>query len=209
MNPHYTPAETALLVIDMQNGFCHPKGSFASLGLDVSMTNAAIAGCVELVDAARAAGVPIVFTRYVYRPDYRDGGVLVQEILPAMADVHSLEEGTWDGELVDELQPREDEFIIDKNRYSAFYGTRLEPILTSLGIRNLVICGVTTNMCVETTARDGSQRDYRVTVISDATGELEQARHDHALGTLGFGFGWVAPREDVIGEWGQAMARTA
>ena len=201
MQTPLTTTDCALLVIDMQNGFCHPKGSFASLELDVSMCTAAIVGCVELVEAARDADVPVVFTRYLYRPDYRDGGVLVRDLLPALADVRSLEAGTWDGELVDELVPTERDFVVDKNRYSAFYGTRLEPILTSLGIRNLVVCGVTTNMCVETTVRDASQRDYRTVVVSDATGELDRQRHDVALATLGFGFGWVAARTDVLAAW--------
>lgn len=190
----------------MQNGFCHPDGSFAALGLDVSMCTAAIAGCAELVEAARAAGVPVVFTRYVYRPDYRDGGVLVHELMPALAEARSLAGGSWDAELVDELRPREDEFVVDKNRYSAFYGTGLEPILTSLGVRRLVICGVTTNMCVETTARDASQRDYHVLVVSDATGELDRSRHETALATLGFGFGRVLERAEVIEAWSGARA---
>jgi ureidoacrylate peracid hydrolase len=189
---------TALLVIDMQNGFCHPEGSFAQLDLDVSMTNAAIAGCAELVAAARDAGVPVVYTRYVYRADYADGGLLVTDLLPALKEVRSLEAGTWDAEIVDELRPTDADFVVDKNRYSAFYGTRLEPILTSLDVRNLVVCGVTTNMCVETTARDASQRDYRTVVVSDASGELDAQRHEMALATLGFGFCWVAPRAEVL-----------
>ncbi|MGY1694708.1 MULTISPECIES: isochorismatase family protein [unclassified Geodermatophilus] len=195
------PDRTALLVIDVQNGFCHPDGSFAGLGLDVSMCTAAIAGCRRLVDAAHAAGVPVVYTRYVYRADYKDGGVLVQEVLPALADVKSLAAGTWDAELVDELVPTGDDFVLDKNRYSAFYGTGLEPVLTSLGVRTLVVAGVTTNMCVETTARDASQRDYRVFVVSDATGELDAARHEMALATLGFGFGAVVATDDVLRAW--------
>lgn len=192
---------TALLVIDMQNGFCHPEGSFAKLDLDVSMCTAAIAGCRQLVDAARTADVPVIYTRYTYRPDYADGGVLVQDLLPALAEVHSLAAGTWDAELVDELDVHPEDFVIDKARYSAFYGTQIEPILTSLQVRSLVVCGVTTNMCVETTARDASQRDYRVHVVSDATGELDRARHDMALATLGFGFGWITTVGDVQTSW--------
>jgi ureidoacrylate peracid hydrolase len=193
--------QTALLVVDMQNGFCHPQGSFATLGLDVSMCNTAIAGCRRLVDAAHAAGVPVIYTRYVYRADYRDGGVLVQEIMPALGSSGSLAAGSWDAELVDELPAGTDDFVIDKNRYSAFYGTGLEPVLTSLKVRNLVICGVTTNMCVETTARDASQRDYRTFVVSDATGELDKARHDMALATLGFGFCAVVDSDTVLSAW--------
>jgi ureidoacrylate peracid hydrolase len=197
MDAHPDPSRSALLVIDLQNGFCHPDGSFAKLGLDVSMTGAAVAGCRRLVDAARAAAVPVIYTRYVYRADYRDGGVLTAEVMPALADSGALVEDTWDAELVDELDVRDDEFVIDKNRYSAFYGTRIEPILTSLRVRDLVLCGVTTNMCVETTARDASQRDYRTFMVSDACGELDRSRHDAALFTIGFGFGWVAEVTDI------------
>jgi ureidoacrylate peracid hydrolase len=193
---------TALIVVDMQNGFCHAEGSFGKLGLDVSALAGAIPGCRRLVDAAHEAGVPVVFTRYVYRSDYRDGGVLIQELMPALRDVRSLEDGTWDGELVDELkEPGPGDFIVDKNRYSAFYGTRLEPILTSLRIDTLVICGVTTNMCVETTARDAMQRDYRTFIVRDAAGELDPQRHEGALATLGFGFGRVVEAADVVGAW--------
>ena len=154
-----------------------------------------------MADAAHAAGVPVIYTRYVYRADYRDGGVLVQEIMPALGSSGSLAAGSWDAELVDELPAGTDDFVIDKNRYSAFYGTGLEPVLTSLKVRNLVICGVTTNMCVETTARDASQPDYRRSVVSDATGELDKARHDMALATLGFGSGAVVESDTVLSAW--------
>lgn len=192
---------TALIVVDMQNGFCHPDGSFARLGLDIGMCTAAIPACVRLTAAARAAGVPVVLTRYVYRADYRDGGVLVEEILPALREVGSLAAGTWDAALVDELVPDAADFVIDKNRYSAFYGTGLEPVLNSLHTRSVVVCGVTTNMCVETTARDASQRDYRTFVVADATGELDRARHDAALATIGFGFGAVVSTDEVLAAW--------
>jgi ureidoacrylate peracid hydrolase len=191
----------ALIVVDMQNGFCHPSGSFAKIGLDITMCSGAIEGCKELIECARAFHMPIVFTRYVYQPGYTDGGVLVNELLPAIKDVNSLAANSWDAEIVDKLKPSPGEVVIDKSRYSAFYGTRLEPLLTSLGIKELVVCGVTTNMCVESTARDASQRDYRVFVVRDATGELDRARHDHALFTIGFGFGWVVDTQDVLHAW--------
>ena len=95
---------------------------------------------------------------------------------------------------------------VDKSRPSAFYGTQLEPVLTSLGIRNLVITGVTTNICVETTARDAGQRDYQVHVVSDATAEFEKERHDHALNTIGFIFGWVNTMDEVLAGWGGATS---
>jgi ureidoacrylate peracid hydrolase len=196
-----TKDKTILVVIDMQNGFCHAEGSFAKLGLDTSMTSSAIAGCARLVELARRADVPIVFTRYVYRPDYLDGGVLVQELMPVIAEIGSLAAGSWDAEIVDELCPDQRDFVIDKNRYSAFYGTGLDPILTSIGSESLVVCGVTTNMCVETTARDAMQRDYRTFVVRDATGELDAERHEFALATLGFGFGRIVTVDEIEAAW--------
>ena len=204
-----TRDRTALVVVDMQNGFCRSEGSIAQLDLDYARLAEAIPGCVLLVSAARAAGVPVVFTRFVYRADFRDGGVLVEHFLPALADVNALVEGTWDMELVDELQPVEGDFVIDKNRCSSFYGTRLEPILTSMGIQRLIVAGVTTNMCVETTVRDASQRDYQVFVVADACGELEEERHRVSLRTMGFGFARVVGVSDVVDAWAKEPVSVA
>lgn len=199
--PTPEPTDTALLVIDMQNGFCHPDAALAGLGIDMSACAAAIPGCRTLVDAAHAAGVPVIYTRFVYRPDYADGGMYIRELQPVLRKIRSLEAGTWDAALVDALTPEPRDAVIDKNRFSAFYGTSLEPLLRSMGTRALVICGVTTNMCVESTARDAGQRDYRVFVAADATGEYDAARHAVALQAIAFGFGWVVNVADVLAGW--------
>ena len=192
---------TALLVVDMQNGFLDPAGSMAKIGMPYQNLLPAIAGCERLVESAREADVPIIFTRYVYLPDYSNGGILPTELVPQMKEVGSLVNGTWDAEIIPALTPKEDEVVIDKSRPSSFYGTQLEPVLTSQGIRQLVIAGVTTNICVETTARDAGQRDYRVHVPADACAEFEEVRHDHALTTIGFTFGWVTSVDDVLAAW--------
>ena len=194
---------TALIVVDMQNGFCDPAGSAAQVGFDISMCRAAIAPCVRLVEAARAHDIPVIFTRLVYRADYRDGGVVTDEILQGLVEAQCCAAGTPDAELIPELVPEPADFVIDKNRYSAFYGTPLASILTSLDIRHLVICGVTTNICVETTARDASQRDYRTVVVADATGEIAPERHHWALETLGTRFGWVVGSDEVLKGWSE------
>lgn len=194
---------TALLVVDMQNGFLAENGSMAAVGLPHAELRAAIPGCVQLVAAARAAGVPVIFTRYVYMADYSDAGLLPTEKVPAMRELNSLAAGSWDADIVPELAPAPGEVIIDKARPSSFYGTRLEPVLSTQQIRSLVICGVTTNICVESTARDAGQRDLRVHVISDATAEYEKERHDHALNTIGFIFGWVDTVRDALDAWSQ------
>ena len=196
-----TKERTALLVVDMQNGFLDASGSMARIGMPHEALVPAIAGCERLVDGARRAGVPVIFTRYVYQPGYPDGGLLPTEKVPQMTEVQSLVVGTWDAEIVPALQPAEGEVVIDKSRPSSFYGTQLEPVLTSQDIRSLVICGVTTNICVETTARDAGQRDYRVHVVSDAVAEYDQTRHEVALGTIGFAFGWLATTDEVVAAW--------
>lgn len=192
---------TALMIVDMQNGFCHSDGSFSQLGFDITMFLGAIEGCATLVRAAHASDVPVIFTRYVYQPDYADGGLLTNELIPAIKGSNHLAAGSWDADIVDQLTPSDHDLVIDKSRYSAFYGTRLEPILTNKRIKSLVVAGVTTNMCVETTVRDASQRDYYTYTVSDATGEASLERHNHALNTIAFGFGWVVTVEDVLASW--------
>lgn len=200
---------TALVVVDMQNGFCRDRGSAATLGFDITQCKESIGPCLTLIEAARSAGVPVIFTRLKYRKDYRDGGVLTQELLPALAESKCCADGTWDAELIDEMAPRESDFVVDKNRYSAFYGTPLESILTSLDIRSLVICGVTTNVCVETTARDAGQRDYRTFIVGDATGEIVPERREWALATLDTRFGRVVRTDDVAQVWKGAAPHVA
>ena len=194
-------SHTALMVIDMQNGFLDAEGSMAKVGLPYDQLVPAIEGCTRLLAAAREAGVPVIFTRYVYEPGFTDGGLLPNEFVPAMREVGSLVRGTWDAEIVPALCPREDEIVIDKARPSSFYRTRLEPFLTNLGIRSLVVCGVTTNICVETTVRDAGQRDYHTYVASDATAEFDKERHEHALNAMGFLFGWITTVDDVVKAW--------
>ena len=94
--------KTALVVVDMQNGFCRDGGSIARIGLDIAMLKAAIAPCARLVAAARAAGVPVVHTRYVYQPGHSDGGILVDALMPELKAENALVAGDWDAEAVEE-----------------------------------------------------------------------------------------------------------
>lgn len=198
-----TPDRTALIVVDMQNAFCKPSGSLAGMGIDIGPLAAVIEPCGRLVNAARATGVPVIFTRYVYRPDYRDGGVLVKHIMPGLAEANSLKAGTDDIEIVEELTPLPDEPVIDKNRPSAFYGTQLDSLLSGYDAQSVVVCGVTTNMCVETTIRDASQRDILPYMPKDATGEIDQLRYDGAVAAVEWLFGKVVTVDDVVEAWGQ------
>jgi ureidoacrylate peracid hydrolase len=185
------PDQAALLVVDMQNGFCRPGGSLARIGFDVSELAVAIEPCRRLLVAARGAGLPVIHTRYVYAPQHSDGGLLVDALMPELKAHGALLAGSEDASIVDELVPAEGETVIDKNRPSAFFRTRLDAVLADLGVTQLVVCGVTTNCCVESTVRDAGQRDITTFVVADATGELEAERHAAALRTMSLLFGWV------------------
>ncbi|WP_414981174.1 cysteine hydrolase family protein [Congregibacter sp.] len=176
--------KAALIVIDMQNSFCKADGQVAAIGLDTSACQAAIPDCAAVLETARAAGIPIYFTRYVYQTDYADGGVMVDHIMPELAQVSALQAGSTDADIVPELTPREGEQVIDKNRPSAFYKTNLEAQLAEAGCEQLVVCGVTTNCCVESTVRDASHRDMQVFVIGDACAELDAERHAVSLRSM-------------------------
>lgn len=193
----------ALVVVDMQNGFCLPEGSCGRAGLPVEALTPAIEPCGKLISAAHSADIPVIFTRYVYKADYSDGGILIKYLLPILAEKEGLKEGTWDIEILEELKPQTGDLVIDKNRPSAFYASDFEEALKDQNINQLVICGVTTNCCVESTARDASQRDYQTFIVRDAVAEYDMDRHNNALAGLEMLFGDVIKVDDVIETWNE------
>lgn len=189
------PATAALLAIDLQAAFCSDRGSVARQGRDVAPCRAAAGVCDGLAGLARAHGVPVIWTRLVFRPDYGDGGVLIRDLRPGLKTVGALRAGTPDAALVIEADAAD--YVIDKSRYSAFYATGLEAVLRSLDIECLIVGGVTTSMCVDTTVRDASQRDYRTFVVREACGDFDGARHEASLSALAFGFARVISRDQA------------
>lgn len=202
---------TALIVVDMQNSFCADDGGCGKPGLPIQNLQAAIQPCVQVVAAARKASIPIIYTRYMYRPDYADGGVLIKHLLPELKDAKALQAGTWDVEVVPQLTPQDGDFIVDKNRPSSFYGTNLESILNGIGADSLVVCGVTTNCCVESTVRDASHRDYKTFVVQDAVAELDDERQQVSLRSMDMLFANLVTVADVEGVWrgGQNSSQAA
>lgn len=194
-------ARTALVVVDMQVGFLRDGASCDRVGLPVAALKPALEPCRELIAMARAKSIPVIYTRYVYREDYRDGGLLAGELIPALRECRALISGSEDAEIVDELAPRPEDYVLDKNRPSSFYGTPLETWLNGLGVENLVVCGVTTNCCVESTVRDASHRDYRCFVVRDAVAEFDEDRHRVALESIGMLFGYVIDLQQLKAAW--------
>lgn len=180
----------ALIVIDMQNGFCDAKGFMNKIGLGYEPSAAAIEPINRLLAAAREAEIPVFFTRYSLNEDFSDAGLLL-EVFPGIAEAKGMVRGTWDADITSELEPRLGEVVIDKTRYSAFYDTDLEEQLRDLGVDTLIVCGVTTNICVESTVRDAFFRDIRVVVPSDGTAAVTPQLHEGALADFEYGFGTV------------------
>jgi nicotinamidase-related amidase len=174
----------ALLVVDMQNGFCHPDGSFERIGRGCEGAMDAVRNAAVAVGQARRAGVPVIFTRHVYRPGRPDEGAALIGNSPELAGVSGLAVGTWDAEVCDELGCTPDDLVVDKVRFDAFQWTSLEPLLRGLGVNALMICGVVTNICVETTARSAFMRDFAVTLLADCCAAKTRRLHELSIEVL-------------------------
>jgi nicotinamidase-related amidase len=183
------PDATAVVIVDMQNGFCHPDGSLYAPG-----SEEAIGGCVELVGRAREAGASVIYTRDVHPPEQFEDAHYYDEF--ERWGEHVLE-GSWEAELVEELDPREDELVVVKHTYDAFHQTELEGWLESHGIDNLVFGGTLANVCVLHTAGSAGLRDYRPLLVEDAIGFIEADDREYALDHAGWLFGEVTTLDEV------------
>jgi nicotinamidase-related amidase len=184
-------AEAALLLVDLQRGFLHPQGFVAAQGRDVSDCAAAARHCYALARTARDAGMPVIWTRHVLRPDHADAGLLTTELRPRLGQLGALARGTADVEILAEAGVEAGDFVLDKPRYSAFFGTSLDMVLAARGIRALMVGGVTTSMCVESSVRDAAQRDIRTFVLRDGVADFDATRHAASLAAMAFGFARV------------------
>ena len=191
------PAMPAMIVVDMQNAFLDDQGSVATMGLDITYLKQTVGPVIRLVEACHDAGVPIIFTRYVLRADYTDAG-LREERRPGACACASLVAGTWDADLDPRMDARATDYILDKTRYSSFYNTNLEVILRGLQVDTLIVCGVTTEICVESTIRDAYFRDFRILVPEDGVAATDVDRHLGTLRTIEYGFGKVTNTNALI-----------
>jgi ureidoacrylate peracid hydrolase len=195
------PARTALLLVDMQVDFASPDGALGRGGADMTMVQAAIRNAALLADAARAAGVPCLFARLITTPS--DETDMLQEWKVRRGhekDPPLCREGTHGAEFVGP-QPLADEAVFTKSRYDAFAGTGLDAHLRGLKRDTLVIAGLTTECCVDSTARDAFERDYHVFVASDAVAAYEKDLHDGALRALELNCVLLAKSAEIAAAW--------
>jgi nicotinamidase-related amidase len=208
------PAKAAFVAIDLQRGFCLPDGTLGKLGRDVSGCLVAAQRCVEMAGAARAAGLPIVWVRISHRPDYADAGVVYHHLSPHLKKFGSMRSDGPDVDFVPEVQAaiRPEDMVIEKIRYSAFFGTPLHTLLAARGIDTILVGGVTTAICVETTVRDACQHDYKTFVVRECTADLKESQHQAALDVMGFGFARVIGHNqamDALGRDATVFERSA
>jgi nicotinamidase-related amidase len=186
---HLNVAASALLVIDMQRFFLDAASpTFTCGGLAI------VPALKRLIAAFRQAGRPVVFTRHVHHSNDLDSGIM------GWWWEGKCLEGSPESEMHFELAPLPSEKVIFKHRYSAFYNTDLETVLRCLNVRDLVISGIMTNLCCESTARDAYYRDYRVLIPADGTGSIREDMHVASLLNLAFGFAYVTTSEAIAAQ---------
>jgi ureidoacrylate peracid hydrolase len=197
----------ALIVVDVQNDFCAHGGLLATEGRDVTDAQRAADRLPEFIASARQAGALVIFIRSVYTTEgnlylsdswlehaarRRPGGYTR---IPACAA------GSWGGDFYGDVRPQPNDPVVSKHRYSGFYNTDLDTILRANGIRTLVMTGVATNVCVESTARDGFMRDYYVVLVEDGTASYSSEEHKMAVSNIDRYFGQVSSIAQITAIW--------
>ena len=198
----FQPASCALVIIDMQRDFVDPGGFGEALGNDVSLLRKAVPPTKRILDAARKAGILIIHTREGHRPDLADLWPAKKERGRLKAGIGDkgpmgriLVRGEYGHDIIDELKPRAGEPIIDKPGKGAFYATDFDEVLKSRGIKQMIVCGVTTEVCVNTTVREANDRGYECLVLEDCVASYFPEFQDYALRMIkaqGGIFGWVS-----------------
>lgn len=185
----------ALLISDMQNCFCDKNGTFGKLGMETELMYAVFQPINRLREAFRDKRLPVYHVRQGYAGDHSDAGILL-ELYPFMQSMKTLVRNTWDWEIIPELTPIHGEQIIEKHSHSAFFETNLLENIRKDGVNHLVVVGVGTNVCVETTVRDAIVHSVMATTVSDATATVTQEEHNASIQNLK-GLGGVASVEEV------------
>ncbi len=202
------PGRTALVIIDMQVDFASPEGGLGQAGVDLSSVPAALAAAGRLADAAREAGVPVVFVG-LQTAESTDSPAWRERMRRRGGDPDSdsglCRSGTSGAAFVGPT-PMPGEAVVAKTRYSGFHDANLDEVLKGLSVDTLVVCGLTTECCVDCTVRDAFHRDYQVFVASDACAAYDPELHEGALLSLELNCAILATTSDIVTAWTGAMA---
>jgi nicotinamidase-related amidase len=222
-----SPENVALLLIDFQNDFCAAEGATGRTGASMRMIDTAVRRTRDLLRSARENGIFVVHVRAEYGKPWRSAsspyrfpveGRREPAVWTASASDMSINRwfeeeetevcrtGTWGAEFVEGLRPEPGEAVITKHRFGAFAGTGLDQLLRARGLSSLVVAGVTTNCCVETTAREAVMREFNLIVVEDCVGVKDHLAdlHQATLEALGTYFGLVRPASDIIAGWARS-----
>lgn len=209
MDERFDPRHTALVIVDMQKDFCLPGFGAARAGRDLSAAQAAEAGLVKLLASARAAGVTVAHVGFWTLPDHAsDSGPWLAQRRRSTASADNLcIAGSEGAEFIESLAPEPGELVIRKHRYSAFTGTNLDVLLRARGIRSLVIGGVSTNACIESTLRAGFELDYYICVPPEVVGSWSKPLHEATLANVDHRFGVTLPAAQVADIWARSQRK--
>jgi ureidoacrylate peracid hydrolase len=190
-------SNTALLVVDVQNDFCHNQGVFSKYkSATLDHVERAVSNLSALIENCRESNLPIIFIRTTHS-DWTNSPSWLKRMEGAGEKMRICAPDSWGSNFYN-VAPKESDCIVTKHRYSAFIGTDLDLILRSKGIENILVTGVATNVCVESTARDGYHRDYNVILIEDCCGAYDNAEHAATLNNISKFFGVVTSSETLI-----------
>lgn len=205
LDERVNPSSCALVIVDVQNYFCHAKGRHGLAGADLGMMPAMAENLTALVAAARLARTFIVWVRATYE-ELVQGAPLAEILGRDGTPPGRCLEGSWEADWFGGLEPDDapNEVVVTKHRYSAFWDTEIDLYLRSNGVESVVVCGVVTSGCVESTARDAFFLNYRVVLPADASASYSRTRHDNALAKLALTFATVVQSAAVVAAWGQA-----
>ena len=195
------PTRTAIVVVDMQNDFGSAGGMFDAAGVPIGGIRSIIPAIARVLEAARAAAMPVVFLKMEYRRDLSDAGApgapnRLKHAPLRLGDGDFLVANTWSTAIVDGLTVESGDILVAKTRYSGFFQTDLDARLRERGVDTIVLVGATTSVCVESTLRDAFYRDYRCLLLSDCTAEpigadTTRTNHEATLAVVELLFGWV------------------
>jgi len=201
---------TALLVVDMQNAFAHKGGYFDLVGLDITPIRRIIEPCGKIINAARTAGIRIIYLQMGCSPDLSDKGPpdspssVKSRVLSMMKEHPERKDkfylyGTWGAEIIEELKPREGDIVVKKQKHDGFIGTNLDIILRTLTAKYLFFVGIATNICVESTLRHAFSLDYFPILVSDAVSPMgSNITQDATILNVQSTFGWVTHTKDLL-----------
>ena len=190
------PRKTAVLVVDVQNDFCHPAGSAGKAGSDTGAAMAMIPRLKTLLDAAREVGSKVIFIQTIHTPETDSEAWVGRHDTPRL----NCRKDTWGAEFTI-VSPEADEPVVIKHRYSAFINTRLDSVLRTFKIENVIATGVATNVCVESTARDAFMLDYNLVFVADCCAAYDKALHASTLENMRRHFGVVLNHHEIIAHW--------